>query len=84
MAHQRGFEVFEKVDVQSLFVQPSASRPLSQATKMYDNDFEADLSDFEEGGWLSTCNPTKSTCTCYFRESAGRGKPRSTCTGRGN
>lgn len=64
MAHQRGFEMFVKVDVQLLFVQSSASRLLSQATKIYDNGFEADLSDFEEGGWLSTCNPTQSTCTC--------------------
>lgn len=60
MAHQRGFDMFEKVNVQSLSVQPSASRLLPQTTKMYDNDFEADPSEFEEGGWLSTCNPTHS------------------------
>ena len=48
MAHQRGFEMFQKCNVQSVFVQPSAPRPLSQATEMYDTEFEEDLSDFEE------------------------------------
>lgn len=48
MAHQRGVEMFQKGNVQSVFVQPSAPRPLSQATEMYDTEFEEDLSDFEE------------------------------------
>lgn len=49
MAHQRGeVEMFQKGSVQSVFVQPSAPRPLSQATEMYDTEFEEDLSDFEE------------------------------------
>lgn len=48
MAHQRRFEMFQKGNVQSVFVQPSAPRPFSQATEMYDTEFEEDLSDFEE------------------------------------
>ena len=49
MAHQRwGVEMFQKGNVQSVFAQPSAPRPLSQATEMYDTEFEEDLSDFEE------------------------------------
>lgn len=48
MAHQRGVEMFQKGNVQSVFVQPSATRPFSQATEMYDTEFEEDLSDFEE------------------------------------
>ena len=48
MAHQRELEMFQKGNVQSVFVQPSAPRPLSQATEMYDTEFEEDLSDFEE------------------------------------
>lgn len=47
-AHQRGMEMFQKGNVPSVFVQPSAPRPLSQATEMYDIEFEEDLSDFEE------------------------------------
>lgn len=47
-AHQRGMEMFQKGSVQSVFVQPLAPRPLSQATEMYDTEFEEDLSDFEE------------------------------------
>lgn len=60
MAHRGDLGMFEKVDVQSPLVQPSASRLLCQATKMHDNDFEVDISILEEGGWLSTCNPTQS------------------------
>ena len=48
MAHQRGVEMFQKGHVPSVFVQPTAPRPLSQATEMYDTEFEEDLSDFEE------------------------------------
>ena len=48
MAHRSGVEMFQKGNVQSVFVQPTASRPLSQATEMYDTEFEEDLSDFEE------------------------------------
>ena len=48
MAHQRGLEMFQKGNVQSVFVQSSTPRPLSQATEMYDTEFEEDLSDFEE------------------------------------
>ena len=48
MAHQRGAEMFQKGNMQSVFVQPSAPRPLSQATDMYDTEFEEDSSDFEE------------------------------------
>ena len=40
--------MFQKGNVQSAFVQPLAPRPLSQATEMYDTEFEEDLSDFEE------------------------------------
>ena len=48
MAHHREVEMFQKGSVQSVFVQPSAPRPLSQATEMYDTEFEEDSSDFEE------------------------------------
>lgn len=48
MAQPRGIEMFQKGNVQSVFVQPSAPRPVSQATEMYDTEFEEDLSDFEE------------------------------------
>lgn len=48
MAHQGGFEMFQKHKLQSVFVQPTTPRPLSQATEMYDTEFEEDLSDFEE------------------------------------
>lgn len=48
MAHQEGLEMFQKGIVPSVFVKPSASRPLSQATEMYDTEFEEDLSDSEE------------------------------------
>lgn len=48
MAHQMRVEMFQKGNVQSVFVQPSAPRPSSQATDMYDTEFEEDLSDFEE------------------------------------
>ena len=48
MAQQRGVEMFQKGNVQSVFVHPSAPRPTSQATEMYDTEFEEDLSDFEE------------------------------------
>lgn len=48
MAHQEGVEMFQKGNVQSVFVQPTTPRPLSQATEMYDTEFEEDLSDFEE------------------------------------
>ena len=48
MAHQRWVEMYQKGNVQSVFVQQSAPRPLSQATEMYDTEFEEDLSDFEE------------------------------------
>ena len=48
LAHQRGVEMFQKGNVQPVFVQPSAPRPLSQATEMYDTEFEEDYSDFEE------------------------------------
>ena len=48
MAHQWGVEMYQKGNVQSAFDQPSAPRPLSQATEMYDTEFEEDLSDFEE------------------------------------
>lgn len=40
--------MYQKGNVQSVFIQPSAPRPLSQATEMYDTEFEEDLSDFEE------------------------------------
>ncbi|KAK4691320.1 hypothetical protein P7C71_g5652, partial [Lecanoromycetidae sp. Uapishka_2] len=39
-----GVEMFQKGNVQSVF----ASRPMSQATEIYDTDFEEDMSDFEE------------------------------------
>ena len=48
MAHPGEVEMFQKGNVQSVFVQSSAPRPLSQATEMYDTEFEEDLSDFEE------------------------------------
>lgn len=48
MAHQRGVEMYQKGNVQSVFDQPSAPRPFSQATEMYDTEFEEDLSDLEE------------------------------------
>ena len=48
MAHHRALEMYQKGNVPSVFVQPSAPRPLSQATEMYDTEFEEDLSDFEE------------------------------------
>ena len=41
-----GVEMFQKGNVQSVFAQ--TSRPLSQATEIYDTDFEEDTSDFEE------------------------------------
>ena len=48
MAHQREVEMFQKGNVQSVFVQPiSALKPLSQDTDAYDTEFEEDLSDFE-------------------------------------
>lgn len=39
-----GMEMFQKGNVRSVF----ASRPMSQATEIYDTDFEEDMSDFEE------------------------------------
>ena len=48
MASQEGIEMFQKGNVPSVFVQPSAPRPSSQATDMYDTEFEEDSSDFEE------------------------------------
>ena len=47
-AHQRGVEMFQKGNVQSVFALPSAPRPVSQVTEMYDTEFEEDFSDFEE------------------------------------
>ena len=47
-ARQGGVEMFQKGNVQSVFVQPSAPRPPSEVTEMYDTEFEEDLSDFEE------------------------------------
>jgi len=41
-----GVEMFQKGNVQSVFAQ--TSRPMSQATEIYDTDFEEDMSDFEE------------------------------------
>jgi hypothetical protein len=41
-----GVEMFQKGNVQSVFAQ--TSRPMSQATEIYDTDFEDDMSDFEE------------------------------------
>lgn len=40
--------MFQKINAQSAFGQSSAPRPISQATEMYDTEFEEDLSDFEE------------------------------------
>lgn len=48
IAHQRGVEMFQKGNVQSVFSPPSAPRPSSQDIEMYDTEFEEDQSDFEE------------------------------------
>ena len=47
-SRHQGVEMFQKGHVQSVFAGTSTPRPLSEATDIYDTDFEDDVSDFEE------------------------------------
>lgn len=52
--------MFERGKRQSLF---DASRPLSQATEIFDTDFEDDNSDFEEDSDNSPKGSFETVCT---------------------
>ena len=52
-SRQHDIEMFQKGHVQSMFAKTSTvpiltSRPVSEASDMYETEFEEDMSDFEE------------------------------------
>lgn len=48
-SHQVGLEMFQKGQTRQFFAsQAQAPRPLSEATEIYDTDFEEDFSDLED------------------------------------
>lgn len=47
-ASRRSVDMFQKGLVRPVFLGPTGPRPLSEATEMYDTEFEEDSSDIEE------------------------------------
>lgn len=63
-ASRRSVDMFQKGLVRPVFSGPTGPRPLSEATEMYDTEFEEDSSDIEEYSGRRSEDSVSKDCIC--------------------